>query len=223
MSDYKRISCDFYDHFEIYASRKTWVSIVHKNGTVYNTRIKNLQTANKEEFAIIESGKRIRLDDILELSELRQKAPSIWRVFDMIDYDHWANIAILSSLKEKASSAEIVSRISHIINAQDIWLDRISNKQDKYDVWQNRDQNSWAELIEANYQKLLISMEEASIEREIYYHDLSGKKFATLLGDIIHHVVNHGTYHRGQIMEMIRQLGYPTTPTDYIYYVRFRR
>ncbi len=37
--------------------------------------------------------------------------------------------------------------------------------------------------------------------------------------DFLQHMVNHGTYHRGNITAMLRQLGYPGTPTDYGYYL----
>ncbi|TNJ64859.1 damage-inducible protein DinB [Paenibacillus hemerocallicola] len=37
--------------------------------------------------------------------------------------------------------------------------------------------------------------------------------------DFIQHLVNHGTYHRGNITAMLRQLGYPGTPTDFGYYL----
>ncbi|WP_313897918.1 DinB family protein [Brevibacillus sp. FSL L8-0520] len=33
------------------------------------------------------------------------------------------------------------------------------------------------------------------------------------------HVVNHGTYHRGNIAAMLRQQGYAGVPTDYVFYL----
>jgi uncharacterized damage-inducible protein DinB len=33
---------------------------------------------------------------------------------------------------------------------------------------------------------------------------------------MVRHVVNHGTYHRGQVAAMLRQLGYSPPPTDYL-------
>lgn len=37
--------------------------------------------------------------------------------------------------------------------------------------------------------------------------------------DYIQHIVNHGTYHRGNVTAMLRQLGHPGTPTDYGFYL----
>ncbi len=37
--------------------------------------------------------------------------------------------------------------------------------------------------------------------------------------DILQHVVNHGTYHRGNVTAMLRQQGYAGVPTDYLFYL----
>jgi len=41
----------------------------------------------------------------------------------------------------------------------------------------------------------------------------------TNLFELIQHVVNHGTYHRGNITAMLRQMGYPGVMTDYVAYL----
>jgi uncharacterized damage-inducible protein DinB len=43
---------------------------------------------------------------------------------------------------------------------------------------------------------------------------------SNLLAPILQHVVNHSTYHRGQIATMLRQLGTKAIPTDLIAYHR---
>ena len=47
-----------------------------------------------------------------------------------------------------------------------------------------------------------------------------GDPFETPLWQIVLHVVNHATLHRGQVMAMLRQLGIPPPPTDLISYYR---
>lgn len=44
-------------------------------------------------------------------------------------------------------------------------------------------------------------------------------RLETSVSEMIEHVVNHGTHHRGNISAMLRQLGYANTPTDYILYL----
>ncbi|RCX17655.1 putative damage-inducible protein DinB [Fontibacillus phaseoli] len=45
----------------------------------------------------------------------------------------------------------------------------------------------------------------------------------THFSDILRHVVNHGTYHRGNVTAMLRQQGYAGVPTDYMFYLLERQ
>lgn len=41
----------------------------------------------------------------------------------------------------------------------------------------------------------------------------------TPISDLVQHMVNHGTYHRGNLTAMLRQCGHPGVPTDYMFYL----
>ncbi|MGE7186477.1 DinB family protein [Peribacillus sp. NPDC006672] len=41
----------------------------------------------------------------------------------------------------------------------------------------------------------------------------------THLSELVQHVINHGTYYRGNLTAMIRQQGYSSVPTDYVFYL----
>ncbi|MFD0677185.1 MULTISPECIES: DinB family protein [unclassified Paenibacillus] len=41
----------------------------------------------------------------------------------------------------------------------------------------------------------------------------------THFSEILRHVVNHGTYHRGNVTAMLRQQGFSGVPTDYMFYL----
>lgn len=67
---YVPVNCDWYDYLEIYAMRKTIVDIEVKsedNTQIITTRIKDLETKNKEEFAHLEDGTKLRLDRIISI------------------------------------------------------------------------------------------------------------------------------------------------------------
>lgn len=55
---------------------------------------------------------------------------------------------------------------------------------------------------------------------EIHYVNSSGEKFRNSLDELVRHLTNHGTYHRGNISTMIRQQGFEGVPTDYIFFLR---
>lgn len=61
----------------------------------------------------------------------------------------------------------------------------------------------------------------ADLNRVFDYRMMSGKEAASPLWQMVVHVVNHATYHRGQVTTLMRQLGAtPPTSTDMIYYFR---
>lgn len=39
------------------------------------------------------------------------------------------------------------------------------------------------------------------------------------IADVVDHLVNHGTYHRGHISAMLRQMGHKGVSTDYVLYL----
>jgi uncharacterized damage-inducible protein DinB len=56
----------------------------------------------------------------------------------------------------------------------------------------------------------------------VSYRALSGAPYANPLGELLRHVVNHGTYHRGQVATLLRQLDVKPPQTDLILYYRER-
>lgn len=54
----------------------------------------------------------------------------------------------------------------------------------------------------------------------IAYQSLDGKPFSSQLDEIVWQVVNHGSYHRGQVATMLRQLGHAAVNTDLIAFTR---
>ena len=59
------------------------------------------------------------------------------------------------------------------------------------------------------------------LDRVIEYRLMSGKAGASPLWQLVAHLVNHATYHRGQVTTMLRQLGVPAPKsTDMITFFR---
>ena len=56
--------------------------------------------------------------------------------------------------------------------------------------------------------------------REVHYTSLAGLSFQTPLWQIVLHVVNHGTHHRGQVSGFLRRMGVVPPPLDLIAYYR---
>ncbi len=68
----------------------------------------------------------------------------------------------------------------------------------------------------------LHSMEQVpdDLNKRVEYENSEGRTFANDVKDILFHVVNHSTHHRGQIMMDLRVSGIAPEPLDYIFYKR---
>jgi uncharacterized damage-inducible protein DinB len=81
---------------------------------------------------------------------------------------------------------------------------------------------AWSEL-EANVRAFLAGLGEAGITRVFEYRLLNGSEGSSPFWQMLQHVVNHASYHRGQVTTMLRQLGaQPPKSMDLIAYHRTR-
>ena len=76
----------------------------------------------------------------------------------------------------------------------------------------------WAE-VERDLQKFVRALSQDDLKRKIEYRNLRGNTFAYPLGSILQHLANHSSYHRGQVVTMLRQLGAKGTSTDWLRYL----
>lgn len=90
-------------------------------------------------------------------------------------------------------------------------------------MWPALDLDACGALAAANhagFSKLIASLDEAGLEREVPYTNSAGVAFRTSSRDILMHVALHGCYHRGQVALTLRSAGAEPVPTDYIAFVR---
>ncbi len=59
-------------------------------------------------------------------------------------------------------------------------------------------------------------------EQRLHYSNLRGEAMVSRVGEMVRHLVNHGAYHRGQLVTFLRQLGYAAPNTDLIGFYRAR-
>ena len=78
-------------------------------------------------------------------------------------------------------------------------------------------QHEWPALL-ARWQAWGDALQDASVA--VTYKDLQGNPHTTPLWQIVLHVVNHATHHRGQAAAMIRAMGHTPPPLDLIRYYR---
>ncbi|MEM9166549.1 MAG: DinB family protein [Planctomycetota bacterium] len=59
---------------------------------------------------------------------------------------------------------------------------------------------------------------EAELARVAEFSSTAGRPYRATVADIITHVVNHASYHRGQVAMLIRQAGGTPAVSDFIFY-----
>ncbi len=156
----------------------------------------------------------------------------------LINYHYWARDQVLDAVSAITpqqftrpmgnSFSSVRDTVAHICAAERIWITRLKGetpqglqKPDRFpDVDAAR--SEWAEL-ECEMREQLARLGPEDVERTIEYQDLRGKDQSDVLWQILQHLVNHGTYHRGQITTMLRQLdAAPPKSMDLIAFYRER-
>jgi uncharacterized damage-inducible protein DinB len=150
-------------------------------------------------------------------------------------YNRWATERMLdaaSQLSEEQFSQDMGSSfpsirdtLVHIMSAEWVWLSRLqgSSPASMPEPWKAMSLEEitplW-EQVDRSLQDLVAGLAEPDLEQPISYRNTAGQDFVSTRGQMLRHVVNHSTYHRGQITTMLRQLGAAAPTTDLIVYYR---
>jgi uncharacterized damage-inducible protein DinB len=76
------------------------------------------------------------------------------------------------------------------------------------------------EEMDQYFVEYVSKMTQQDIDRVIVYKTFTGQEFSNPLWQSLHQLTNHASYHRGQIVTMVRQLGGKPVSTDLIGYYR---
>jgi uncharacterized damage-inducible protein DinB len=151
-------------------------------------------------------------------------------------YEIWANKRLLDVIMNigsvqqeqeiKSSFPSIYKTCLHMWDASAIWWQRL-HKKEQIAVPSLSFHPTMAEvaqeLVEQNEQWLqwIQNASDSDIEAELPYKNMKGEPFIQPVKHILLHISNHGTYHRGQLVTMLRQVGVEKVPqTDYIVFSR---
>jgi uncharacterized damage-inducible protein DinB len=141
---------------------------------------------------------------------------------ELFEYSHHFNqelIAVLTTHPDKASE-KAVKLMNHVLNAHQIWNNRIDPRQATFGVWEMHRPEDLKAIDDTNYEHTLHLLDKVDLDETIHYANSRGQQFSNRIRDILFHAVNHSTYHRGQIATEFKQHGLEPLVTDYIMYKR---
>ncbi|CAM4480443.1 DinB family protein [Paenibacillus tarimensis] len=147
----------------------------------------------------------------------------------LYDYNIWANDRVINHLKSLPSEvfyrevslgfSSLAEVISHIASADGVWHARLKGDTPPPAVIFRdiEEASSHIKQLQAQIREYLLSVRDA--DQQVTYKSLKGHEYTNTVSEIIHQIVNHGTYHRGNISTILRSIGYEGILTDYIAYL----
>ncbi len=163
----------------------------------------------------------------------------LYYIRSLVKYNQWANTELIGFLrklnpalldKELVSSFNTIRKtLYHVWDAETIWYNRINGTS--FTDWPSKsfngtDNEAFKGFIEQSslFTHYAGNVNENELMRSFKYRSLEGKEYENIVSDIIIHTMNHSTFHRGQIVTMLRNVGFTElTSTDYISFLRIQK
>ena len=160
-------------------------------------------------------------------------------IHSLYEFNYWANHRILGVVETLSheqftkdfgsSHGGIHGTLFHAMGAEEIWLRRWKGnspasfgKAEDYPTFDILTQH-W-DMVEHEMMGFCHMLKtDDDIKKIIVYKDLKGNEYSQVLYQLMQHLVNHSTYHRGQIVTMLRQLGVKPVSTDLVAFLREKK
>jgi uncharacterized damage-inducible protein DinB len=120
-----------------------------------------------------------------------------------IDFEKWSNSLTMEAISKADNPSErSLQLMGHILGGFSIWLSRIQNEKAKVGSWDNLTIEKCRELNDENHTRwseYLNAAQDSEFERLIPF-TFFGEQSKMEINDTIIHLINHSSYHRGQII-----------------------
>ena len=156
-------------------------------------------------------------------------------VLEHVLYNRWAtrrtlqSVAVLTpeerSRDLKSSYGWVQGTLTHIYQADRIWFARLQGEPTAALAlfappaeWEAFVQD-WSAHLD-RFVAWAEKLDDAGWHRVVAYRDSKGNPYETPVYQILLHLTNHNSYHRGQVTVFLRQLGHAPASQDLIIYYR---
>src|SRR2546426_3366619 len=151
----------------------------------------------------------------------------------LFSYNTWANRRILAAARLLTAEAlqrdlgtsygSVQGTLVHLLWAEWVWLERWLGRSPKQ-VFATEDfpglppiEARW-ETVGRGQEAFIETLTGEKLQSRISYENARGERWEYSLAHMMQHIVNHSTYHRGQIVTLLRQLGQTPPVTDFLVY-----
>ncbi len=136
---------------------------------------------------------------------------------EIANYTELADQSIIEIFKQvKIEMPDAERLFSHVLNAQHIWAYRISGQKPTYGVWDIHPKKNFERLSSENFKLIREALIHFPLDQRILYSNSRGDQYENSIDEILFHLFNHSTYHRGQVVTLLKKAGFTPPVTDYI-------
>lgn len=144
-----------------------------------------------------------------------------------MEFEFWANTELLKSLKQADPLPErALFLFSHISSANTIWLNRLKEESIGSSLFQERTLPECGQLLIENNKNWLAYLSQISndeLDRVIQFDfPLDGTVRAIAKKDAVFHLTNHSSYHRGQIISLIKRSLETVPALGYVFFLQVK-
>ena len=157
-------------------------------------------------------------------------------LLNYLQYNHWANEKMCNYLSgvdedeilanKKTEYQTIKKVILHVADSEQTWLARLNGKNIPH-MHKLDSSGSFAGICStirnnsADFIEFISAKDDQFFLLDTQYINLKGKTFNQNNAEILLHCMNHSTFHRGQVMCMLRHVGYTDhSASDFIMFLR---
>ena len=156
-------------------------------------------------------------------------SPEVLR--QLYDYNYWARDQQLQACGKLTaeqftrhlggSFSSVRDTLVHVAGAEWIWCERWNGRSPR--VFPKGEQfpnlaavQEYWRGVERDVQLFVGSVTETALLQPLTYTNVAGVEWTYPLWQAMFHLVNHGTYHRGQVTTLLRQLGAEAAALDFL-------
>jgi len=159
-------------------------------------------------------------------------APAICR--SHLDFMKWADEKILAAVTPVAadhltrpagvSFTNLLGTVQHIYQGEKIWIRRVKGEPDvklaEIEAPSIEELQTVWPALHAAWREWALNLDADGWNRTTFIRLANGAESRLPNWQIVLHLVNHGSYHRGQVTSLLRAAGVTPVGTDLVHYYR---
>jgi uncharacterized damage-inducible protein DinB len=156
-------------------------------------------------------------------------------ILEHLDYSSWASRRLVDAVSQLSpedltrdfatADRSILGTLVHIYAADRAWIGRIEGAppdtfvDPAIDMHLSVLQNDWP-VVQQRWHTMAANLDDNAVQTVVSYTDTKGNPYKNTIQQIVLHVVNHATHHRGQVSGFLRTMGHRPPVLDLMKYYR---